>query len=29
MMDGNWADPNVLECESQQFRDIVVQVTVN
>ena len=29
MSDGNWADPNVLECESEQFRQIVVQVTLN
>ena len=27
MMDGNWADPDVLECESQQFLQILLQVT--
>ena len=29
MSDGNWADPDVLRCESEQFRQIGVQVTLN
>ena len=27
MKDGNWAEPNVLECESQEFLQILEQVT--
>ena len=27
MMNGNWAEPNILECESQQFYDLRLQVT--
>ena len=27
MMDGNWADPDVLECESQQFLQLLSEVT--
>ena len=27
MIDGNWADPDVLECESQQFLQILSEVT--
>lgn len=27
MTDGNWADPDVLECESQQFLQILSEVT--
>ena len=27
MMDGNWADPDVLECESQKFLQILSEVT--
>ena len=28
MMNGNWADVNVLGCESQQFQRIYLQVTL-
>ena len=27
MMNGIWAEPNILECESQQFYDLRLQVT--
>ena len=26
MSDGNWADPDVLECESEQFLQLLSQV---
>ena len=28
MMNGTWAEPNVLKCESQQFHQIRLQVII-